>query len=530
MVGFAALLIGAAAGFGLAHWLRLPSIPMLLLAGLLLSAAGLVPSQEVLADSLLLGLTVLVFVAGVELNPRRVGSQRRAALRVGTAQFVVLLLLGLVTALALGFALAEAFYLALALTASSTLVVIRILQQRKQLFEPFGRLVIGVLLLQDVLVILLIPVLTRAPQGAVAAALGLLAALAMLALAWVCLRWVTPFLITRLNLDEEALLLVTLAVLFVYLALANLLGLPLVAGAFLAGVALSPFPVSGILRGQLNSLSDFFLAVFFTALGGLLVIPSAGDLGRAVLLALLVVIATPPLVTVVAERSGLSARPAIESGLLLAQTSEFSLVVALQGLAMGHVDQGIFTIVALTTVGTMILTPFLATDRITWRLMALHPLRHRDNVPRELEDHVLLLGCGDNGMPLLETLLGSGHEVLVVDDDPAVIERLREGDVPCIRGDGSDDQVLQAANARRAAVIVSTMRRPADNGTLLDYVAGVPVLVRVFDPEDAEMIRSKGGTPILYSQAAAEDFFRWLDQAQLVGGVANERRQRPRSA
>jgi Kef-type K+ transport system membrane component KefB len=528
MVWFAALLIGAAAGFGLAHWLRLPAIPLLLLAGLTLSMAGLLPPQELLADTLLLGLTVLVFVAGVELNPRRVGTQRRAALQVGAAQFFVLLLLGLVTAIALGFALAEAFYLALALTASSTLVVIRLLQQRKQLFEPFGRLVLGVLLLQDVLVILLIPVLTRAPQGAAAAALGLLAALGMLALAWVCLRWVTPFLITRLNLDEEALLLVTLAVLFVYLGLADLLGLPLIAGAFLAGVALSSFPVSGILRGQLNSLSDFFLAVFFTALGGLLVLPSAADLGRAVVLGALVVLATPPLVTFVAERAGLSARPAIESGLLLAQTSEFSLVVALQGLAMGHVDEGIFTIVALVTVGTMMLTPFVATDRVTWRLMALHPLRHRSGAAPPMENHVLLLGCGDNGMPLLETLLSSGHDVLVVDDDPAVIARLREGDVACIRGDGSDFEVLRAAHAREAAVIVSTMRRPADNGTLLDYVNGVPVLVRVFDPEDAEMIRGKGGTPILYSQAAAEDFLRWLDQAELIG-VANERRVRPRS-
>jgi monovalent cation:H+ antiporter-2, CPA2 family len=527
MIGVAALLAAAAIGFGVARWLRLPTIPVLLVAGVLLSVVGLGPPTDLLADMLVLGLTVLVFVAGVELNPRRVGSQRKAAFRVGLTQFAVLGGLGLVTALALGFAIMESLYLALALTASSTLIVVRILQQRKQMFEPFGRLVLGVLLLQDLLVILLIPVVTRAPEGARAAALGLLAALALMGVAWVVLRWVTPLLITRLDLDEETLLLTTLALLFAFLGMADLLGLPLVAGAFLAGVALSPFPVSAVLRGQLNSLSDFFLALFFTALGGLLVIPSAQAMLQVLVLALVVVLATPPLVTLVAERAGLSARPAIESGLLLAQTSEFSLIIALQALAVGHVGPEIFTIIALVTVTTMILTPFVATDRITWRLMALHPLREKSRVERPMQDHVLLLGCGDNGMPLLETLLGAANEVLVVDDDPAVIESLQEGDVACIRGDGSDFEVLREANARNARVIISTMRRASDNFGLLEYVRGVPVVVRVFDPEDAERIEALGGTPVLYSRAAAEDFLRWLDQAEIVG-IDRERRVRPR--
>jgi Kef-type K+ transport system membrane component KefB len=528
MLGLAVLLAAAALAFGVSKWLRLPVIPVLLMAGVLLSLTGLLPEPDLLQDSLMLGLTVLVFVAGVELNPRRVGRQRAAAFRVGLTQFVGLGLLGLLGSIVLGFAVAEAMYLALALTASSTLVVIRLLQQRRQMFEPFGRLVIGVLLLQDLLVILLIPVLTRAPEGLIAAAAGLLAALALMAVAWVFLRWIAPILVTRVEMDDETLLLSTLAVLFAFLGLANLLELPLIAGAFLAGVALSPFPVSALLRGQLNSLSDFFVALFFTALGGLLVIPSWVGLAQALALGLLVVVATPPLVTFVAERAGLSARPAIESGLLLAQTSEFSLIVALQALALGHVDQEIFTIVALFTVATMILTPFLATDRMTWWLMRYHPLRHRPRLEDAPEDHVLLLGCGDSGMPLLETLLTSGHEVVVVDEDPAVIERLHEGEIACIRGDGSDRDVLQIANAQRARLIISTMRRTSDNESLLRFVDGVPVLVRVFEPVDAEQIRALGGSPILYSKAAADDLLRWLEQAEGVG-VENERRQRPRA-
>jgi Kef-type K+ transport system membrane component KefB len=527
MAGLALLLVGAAISVGVAKWLRLPSIPLLLVTGVTMSFSGLLPPATLLADVLLLGLTVLVFVAGVELNPRRVGRQRRVALRVGVAQFTTLGALGLISAIALGFTLAESMYLALALTASSTLVVVRILRQRQQLFEPFGRLVIGVLLLQDLFVIMLIPVVVGIPDGVGAAVTGFLGALALTGLAFISLRWVTPWVLTRLQHDEEAMLLVTLALLFVYLALADLLGLPLVAGAFLAGVSLSSFPVSGLLRGQLSSLSDFFVAIFFTALGGLLVIPSATGLLQAAVLALLVLVATPPLVTLVAERAGMSARSAIESGLLLSQTSEFSLVVGLQALALGHVDQEIFSIIALVTVTTMILTPFIATDRVTWRLMAFHPLRRGLPLGHGMQGHVLLLGCGDNGMPLLETLVSAGHDVLVVDDDPAVIERLREGDVPSIRGDGSDPEVLRAAGARDAQLVISTMRRSVDHLSLLDHVQGVPVVVRVFDPEDAEAIRSRGGNPVLYSHAAADEFLRWLDQADEIG-LARERRNRPR--
>jgi hypothetical protein len=384
-----------------------------------------------------------------------------------------------------------------------------------------------VLLLQDLLVILLIPVLVRLPDGALAAATGFLAALALAGLAFVSLRWVTPFILTRLALDEEGMLMITLALLFLYLGLAELLGLPLVAGAFLAGVSLSSFPVSGLVRGQLTSISDFFVAIFFTALGGFLVMPSAAGLLQAAVLALLVLVATPPLVTLLAERAGNSARSAIESGLLLAQTSEFSLVVGLQALAFGHIDNEIFSIIALFTVTTMMLTPFISTDAATWRLMAWHPMRRRvSEIPR-MNGHVLLLGCGDNGMPLLETLVLAGHDVLVVDDDPAVIERLHEGDIPSIRGDGADFEVLRMAGAETASLIISTMRRPADHLAMLNFVQGVPVVVRVFDPDDADMIRARGGNPILYSAAAADDFMRWLEQADLVG-LDRERRERPR--
>jgi FlaA1/EpsC-like NDP-sugar epimerase len=201
--------------------------------------------------------------------------------------------------------------------------------------------------------------------------------------------------------------------------------------------------------------------------------------------------------------------------------------VILQGWAEGHLTEGVLTITVIVTIVTMFTTPFLATNRVTWRLMAMHPLRRRGAEIAPMRDHVLLIGCGENGMPLLETLLSSGLQVLVIDDDPAVIAALQEGEVACIRGDGSDYNVLKQASAREARVIISTMRRPPDSLHVIRRARGVPVLVRVFEDEDAERIRRHGGIPISYAAAASEDFLAWLDQADDYG-LTRERRTRPR--
>ncbi len=515
MVGIALLLIAASAGFALSRWLRLPVLPMLLIAGFALSTAGLLP-EENLAETVVMGVTFLLFVTGIELNFDRVRQQKRAALWVGILQFLLLGAAGWGAGWALGYPPESLLYLALALSASSTLVVVQLLQSRQQLFEPFGRLVVGVLLVQDLLVVILIPVLLRLPGGAADVAVGVGGVGLLMALTWVCRGWLFPRALLAVQDDGETLLVMMLAGLFVYLGVADFLGLPLMVGAFLAGLAFSSFPLSGVLRAQLRSVSDFFLAVLFTTLGGLVALPSLREAIDALVLALVVIALTPLLVTLIAERFGLATRSAIESGLLLSQTSELSLVVGIQALAEARIGEQLFSTIVLVTALTMTLTPLLATDRMSRWLMRLHPLRQRPRLERPMSGHVLLLGCGESGMVLVETFLVFGHEVLVIDDDPVVIRGLQEADVPCLRGDASDPELLEAAGARRASVIVSTLRRPRDNDTLLRYAAGVPTLVRVFDDSEAEAVHALGGRPVVLADAAAEDLLATLDQEGLL--------------
>ncbi len=523
MTELALLLFVAAVGHGISRATGIPPIPLLLGLGMTLSFTGLVPHGEDWGPHssgddpaifiLELGLTFLVFASGIELNPQRFRRQRRVVVRVGLVQFLAMGAVGYAAARAFGFAQIEAVYLGFAVTASSTIVALRQLQVTQQSFEPHGRMVVGVLLLQDALTIAVLVALSHFGGGIASLASGYGAALVLAAAAWILQRRGARWIAERCDGDEEALLLAALTVLFLFLGAADFAGLPLVAGAFLAGYALSSFPVNGLVGGLLQSISDFFRALFFVALGSLVDIPGAEAVSTALVLAVLVLVLTPPLVTAVAEWTGLTSRAAIESGLLLAQTSEYSLVIGFVGLQLGHLDRDAFAVIAIMAVVTMTATPLLARESVARKLMALHPLRRRrrDRPASDFANHALILGLGSSGQWVLRPLLAAEVPVLVVDDDPIVIAELDAKGVPCLRGDGADEDILAQAGVSRARFVVASMRRVSDAEKVLSLLgSSVPVFARVFEREDAERIRRLGGTPISNSAAAAEEFQKWF--------------------
>jgi Trk K+ transport system NAD-binding subunit len=132
---------------------------------------------------------------------------------------------------------------------------------------------------------------------------------------------------------------------------------------------------------------------------------------------------------------------------------------------------------------------------------------------------VLFLGCGTNTRKVLDRVVREGQPVIVVDDDPGVVSELQQRGIPAIRGDGADYHTLSAAGAREAKVIVSTMRRRHDYERLLDYVSGQKVLIRVFDPQEGQRISQLGGTPVVESETAVEEFLARLYGDQQPGGA-----------
>jgi CPA2 family monovalent cation:H+ antiporter-2 len=330
------------------------------------------------------------------------------------------------------------------------------------------------------------------------------------ATAWLAQQKIIPNLVRRMKPDEESLLLWLIATLFCFVGIAFWLGLPPIVGAFAGGFAFSAFPLNGLVRGQLSSLAAFFLAIFFVVLGALVGVPDLTHWWTALQFSLIVLILTPPLVAALAEWRGLNTRASIESGLLLAQTSEFSLLLGVSGFALGHISAEGFQILAMTTLITMTLTPFIGQERVAQVLLRLHPFRRRLHLDRPPSGHILILGFGSAGMWTIKPLRAQGHEILVVDDDAVVCGELSRLGVPVMRGDGSEDHVLTRAGAGNAKLVIASMRRVSDALKVLHHVKGIPVLARVFEESEAEQVRAAGGIPILNAEAAAETFLTWF--------------------
>ena len=527
---FALLLLTASCAYGLARWLKLPSLPVLIASGMALNLSGLLPAEIGLgaaatggddhADAAMrileFGLLFLVFASGVELAPRRFSSHTRTVGWVAAIQFSASALIGIATSRwIVGFPWLESCYLGFGLAASSTLVVLRQLRVRQAMFEPFGRVVTGVLLLQDAALIAVIVVLSRISEDSTVSgfaniSLGLGETVLLGAAAWLAQRHIIPALIRRMKPDEESLLLWLVATLFCFIGIAHLLGLPSIVGAFAGGFVFSAFPLSGLVRGQISSLTDFFLALFFVALGVLVGVPQAAHWISAVQLSLIVILCTPPLVTAIAEWRGMNTRASIETGLLLAQTSEFSLLLGLSGLAIGHVSVAGFEILALTTIITMTLTPFIGRENVARFLLPFHPFRRRARVPESPAGHILVLGFGKAGMWTVKPLRKAGENVLVVDDDAIVCNELARLGVDVLRGDAADEHLLERAGASKAKLIICSMRRVGDAIKVLHSLKNVPVLVRVFEDHEARDVEQAGGIPIDTAAASADTFMEWM--------------------
>ncbi|RVU48399.1 hypothetical protein EA187_02895 [Lujinxingia sediminis] len=512
MIEVAVIVFGAAVAYGLGRGLRIPVMPLLIVAGLLFSLTGLLDDREVVGAMLEMGLTFLVFTAGLEMAPSRVREQVGAVWRVGLTQFVLLGGLAMVVLWLGGQSVEESLYVALAVAASSTLVVVRILRQRRQIFEPLGRMLIGVLLLQDVLIILGLVVVSGLPEGPVVVLQRVGGGALLMGLAALLYWQVLPRVIDRFEDDDEIGLLVVVATLFAMLGLASLVGVPIIVGAFAAGLSLSSFPTNALVRGLIGPLIDFFMALFFVALGAFLVVPSMEELRVGLGLIVLLWIVTPVVVVVVAERAGFTTRGAVEAGLLLAQTSEFSLVVALQGVASGQLSEGTLTIITLVTVVTIGLTPWISGRRMVLWGMRLHPRPRAVEGGTDVEDHVVVIGLGVAGSKLMEKIKQAQMQAVGLDYDPAEVSHLRERGYQVVWGDADDPRALEALNLSQARAVMITTGKLAHVEQVAERVAkGTPVWVNLMDDSQVSACEAVGAHTVNYSRASSRPVMAWFE-------------------
>lgn len=513
MIGLALMLAMACLAYGIARWMGADALPFLLVGGFLLARLPVQLPEELVQHAAVMGLTFLAFLAGHELNPHRITPLGRASIIATLVRVPGLGLVGAGAAALLGYQPAAVLVVGLAVGSCSPVMGVRLLSERREFFQPAGRLAAGVLLIQGLALILVLPLLAWPVDGAPAVFSRALGAAALIVVAFAFMRWLARYLVTHLELDEEVTLLVLFSVLALFGGLALVLGLPLLAGAFLAGLALSRFPVNGIVRGYLQSTSDLATALAFTSLGALVTIPGGGDLVLALVLTALVLVLSPLLLAFVGRGDGLTTRPAFRSGVILGQTSEFSLVVVLHAVALGLVANQLLGVVLLVTAVTMLATPLLSRDHRVWDLITgILPWRRR--VAGDASGRILFLGLHHTDLPLLTALRDQGRELLIVDDDPALVATVRDLTDGALVADGSSPRVLERLRASRARAVVVTLRPFTAAETCIRSLARPPrppVIARVRSTGEAERAGSLGAVPVLWAEPIVQDLLEWLE-------------------
>lgn len=463
-----------------AYFVGVPLLLAYLAAGVALGphlGFGVIHSAESIATLSEIGLVLLMFILGLEIDLRKLLQAGRAVIVNGVTQFLGCFALGLgVFALAgygVGGGRFELIYLAMAAALSSTLVVVKILSDRVELDTLTSRITLGILVFQDLWAIAFLAVqanLNDLQASVLAIAIGKAIILVCVAAAFA--RYLLPKLFARISKQPELLLVAAMAWCFGMCGFAGYLGLSREMGALVAGVTIAAYPYHADIAAKISSLRDFFITLFFVALGLQIPRPTVAILGLTALLVGFVLVSR--LITVFPVLYGLryGNRASLLPALNLAQISEFSLVLAALGVSYGHIGTDIMAAFVLTLVVTALISSgVIPRSHDIYRVF--NPLLTRigfkdrivDDGPAHDTSHgpeIILLGFYRDASSLLEEILrrhpttGTKH-VLVVDYNPESHAKLKARGVSSKYGDLSHPDTLRHLQLEKARVIVSTI-------------------------------------------------------------------------
>lgn len=481
------------AATALAYVARLLRQPLLLAyigAGLLIGppVLGLVHSEETIAELSELGLAFLMFIVGLEIDLKKLVSSGRVGALVGTIQVIACAVLTVGFAIVLGFSGLPALYLGVATAFSSTMIVVKLLSDKSELDTVDGRLTLGILLMQDVLAIVVLAVQPNLNDPSVVPiVVSVLSGFGLVVGALLASRFVLPALFQYVAKSPEIVMISAISWCLVVGYLAMLADFSIAMGALIAGVTLSAFPYSLDVVAKIRSLRDFFVTLFFVALGMQLQIGSLQVVLIALALSAVVIFSRFITIGPTFYLLGYGSRVGALCSIALAQAGEFALVIVALGLSLGHVGRDIASILALTLVITstvstyMIMANHKVAQRIVQTLRAFGlPERLRrgdDGEPGHQHGAALaILGFHRVASSLVYQAQGSskGHDVLVVDFSPEVYAKLAAMDIPVVYGDISHLDTLEHVGIERASVVVSTVSedflRGTDNLTMLRQI------------------------------------------------------------
>jgi Kef-type K+ transport system membrane component KefB len=422
-----------------------------------------------------LGVTLLLFLVGLKLDLHLVRTLGGVALMTGLGQIVFTTLFGFLICLALGQVPLTALYVAIALTFSSTIIIVKLLSDKREIGDLHGRIALGFLIVQDLAVVLALIVLSGIGIGtggtALATQFGLLGlgAGVLAVLVTLAVLVVAEPLVQRLAPAPELLVIVAVAWAALLTAIADATGLGKELGALLAGAALASTSHREAVVSRLASLRDFLLLFFFVLLGAGIELNGVGEaLVSAIVLSLFVLIGNPLIVLVIMGLMGYRRRTGFLAGLTVAQISEFSLVFMGAGVALGHVDGqalGLVTLVGLITIALSTYMILYSATLYAWLEPFLAPFERRTPFAelepaaraREERAEVVLIGLGRYGQALAETLLRHDVRLLAVDLDPQIVAGWRRDGRAARLGDVLDPDLAASLPLAHARLVIDAV-------------------------------------------------------------------------
>ncbi len=507
-----------------ASYLRIPTAPALIVAGLV---AGRFVDPELKLEIARLGIALLVFTFAARIQTTDAQTVVADSEIVALGQIAVLGASGFAAGLLLGLPSEQAIYLGIAAAISSSIV-------GSTLFLPASpdlvhdRLSESIHSIQDFVALLLLLVVSAGTFALDPIANQLGYGVILLFAAIAINRYLFDLLGRFSGDSTESILIGTIALLLLFLGAAEFVGISIVAGAFAAGIAVQYDPVrySGVING-LDSINDFFAAIFFITVGALVTLPTADVIVMGLVLALLVGVVKPALTIALLMYKGYERRTATLTGFNIDQVGEFALIIAIEALILGLLLPSIFEAIILAAAVTLITSSFTRyyDEEIYHALADLGLLgRHGktverwSSVPENLDDHIVIIGYGRHGRKLVETCEAYDQPYVVIESNPTELENLRADCEAYVFGDVIERKTTEKASLTDARLVISTADSRPVNEHLMGFTDQVDIIVRTKDRMRAREYLNRGALYVGVSDLLAADHLEGLFETLLEGG------------
>ena len=472
--------------------LKQPAILAYILTGIIISFFQFfnASNQPLLLALSQVGITLLLFMVGLEIRISELLSMGKILILSSAWQISLSFILGFLISLVLGFDRLSSFYIATAITFSSTIIVVKLLSDQHELHSLHGKFSLGILLSQDVVAMAFLMLLAGSTQespflGPIGNLVVVLIKGALIIAAIFYLsKNIFPKLFEKIARSSETLFLSSLGWVFGLAALVSskFIGFSIEIGGFLAGVALANSLVNYQIIAKAKILRDFFIVIFFVLLGIQMSFANIGEiLVPAIILSLFVLIAKPFIVMVILGVLGYKKRTSFLTGVSLSQISEFSLILAFLGFKLGHIDQktvSLITMVGLITfaVSTYMITHWKTLYRRFEKVLFFLEKKDSQNETADdrslenLDDHVVVVGGDQMGASVIEALEDQKVDIVLVDFDPSIVKKYEKKagqNVFRLFGDISDLDIQERAKLDNAKLVISTIPDIEDNLLLL---------------------------------------------------------------